>query len=52
MTRAGDKVPDVFDRRMMGFSKMELADDLGSSGQIDKVGVRMVAIVVPDSRRS
>jgi hypothetical protein len=51
-TRAGDRVPDVRERRIVGFSKIDAAALVGSSGQAERVGVCIVAIVVPDRRRS
>jgi len=51
-TRAGERVPEVRDRRMVGFSKIDADALVGSSGQADKLGVCIVAIVVPERRRS
>jgi hypothetical protein len=51
-TRAGERVPEVRERRIVGFSAIDAEELVGSSAQADKVGVCMVAIVVPDKRRS
>jgi hypothetical protein len=52
-TRAGERVPDVRERRMVvGFSIIEAAELVGSSTQAERVGVCIVAIVVPERRRS
>lgn len=51
-TRAGDKAPEVLERRMVGFSMMEAAELVGSSAQTERMGVCIVAMVVPERRRS
>jgi len=51
-TRAGERVPEVRERRIVGFSKMDADALVGSSGQADRLGVCIVAIVVPERRRS
>jgi hypothetical protein len=51
-TRAGDRVPEVRERRIaIGFPIKGSASSDGS-GQMDRVGVCIVAIVVPERRRS
>lgn len=51
-TRAGESVPEVLERRMVGFSTIDTDELDGSSAQTERVGVCIVAIVVPDRRRS
>jgi hypothetical protein len=53
-TRAGERVPEVLERRMVGVDLSIIdTDELdGSSAQTESVGVCIVAIVVPDRRRS
>lgn len=52
-TRPGDRVPDVNERRMVdGISKIDEEAFADFSGQADKVGVCIVAMVVPERRRS
>lgn len=51
-TRAGERAPEVLERRMVGFSMMEAAELVGSSIHTESVGVCIVAIVVPERRRS
>jgi hypothetical protein len=51
-TRPGERVPDVRERWMVGFSTMDTEELVGSSAQTERVGVCIVAIVVPDRRRS
>lgn len=52
-TRPGERVPEVKERRIVvGCSMNDVEALAGSSGQADKVGVCIVAIVVPERRRS
>jgi hypothetical protein len=53
-TRAGERVPEVLERRIVGvdLSIIETDELDGSSAQTESVGVCIVAIVVPDRRRS
>lgn len=51
-TRAGEMAPEVLERRMVGFSIMDATELVGSSAHTERVGVCMVAMVVPERRRS
>lgn len=47
-TRAGERVPEVRERCIVGFSMSDAELDCGSSGKKESVGVAIVAMVVPD----
>jgi len=51
-TRAGESVPDVLERQMVGFSMGDAEELVASSTHAERVGVCIVAMVVPERRRS